>query len=118
MINEAEGEGDAGNGYEFDDEQEDDVDVDVDVEAGEKKEKKAKDKETTIDEDSINRILKVMNKIKDNLEEKTLERKYIDSFIQSLEDAKVGSMSEGKLKEILDFLGSVYDQAKETKEEE
>lgn len=117
MINEAEGEGDAGD-YEFDDEEAVDIDVDVNADDKETKKKKSNDKETTIDEDSINRILKVMNKIKESLEEKTLEKKYIDSFIQSLEDAKVGSMSEGKLKEILDFLGSVYDQAKETKEEE
>lgn len=119
MINEAEGEGDADAGYEFDDEKTDDEsDVDVKVNSDEKETNKKSEKETTIDEDSINRILKVMNKIKESLEEKTLERKYVDSFIQSLEDAKVGSMSEGKLKEILDFLGSVYDQAKEAKEEE
>jgi len=75
-------------------------------------------KETTIDEDSINKILKVMNKIKDNLEEKTLEAKYINSFISALEDAKVGSIGEGRLKEILDFLNSIYEQAQEEKDSE
>jgi hypothetical protein len=69
-------------------------------------------KETAVDEDSINRILKVLNKISENLREKTLESKYVKGFIQALEDAKVGSISEGKLKEILDFLTSIYDEAK------
>jgi hypothetical protein len=81
-------------------------------------EKEEKDKETSIDEDSINKILKVMNKIKGNLEEKTMESRYVDSFISALEDAKVGSIGEGKLKEILDFLNSIYEQAQEEKESE
>jgi len=84
----------------------------------EPEEKKSSEKETTIDEDSINKILKVMAKIKDNLEEKTMESKYVDSFISALEDAKVGSIGEGKLKEVLDFLNSVYEQAQEEKDSE
>jgi len=83
-----------------------------------KEEKKASEKETTIDEDSIVKIVKVMSKIKDALDEKTMEAKYIDSFIEALEDAKVGSIGEGKLKEILDFLNTIYDQAQENKETE
>lgn len=75
-------------------------------------------KETTIDEDSINKILKVLNKIKESLEDKTLQKKYIESFIATLEDAKVGSIAEGKLKEILDFLSSIYEKAKSADEEE
>jgi hypothetical protein len=87
--------------------------------ADEKKpEEKPAEKETSIDEDSINKILKVMNKIKDNLEEKTLEAKYVNSFINALEDAKVGSIGEGKLKEIVDFLNSIYEQAQEEKDSE
>jgi hypothetical protein len=97
------------------------LDVDVDVEDDEEEIKgngKKKDKETTIDEDSINKILKVMNKIKENLEEKSMESKYVESFISALEDAKVGSIGEGKLKEILDFLNSIYEQAKNEKDSE
>jgi hypothetical protein len=59
-----------------------------------------------------------MNKIKENLEEKTMEAKYIGSFITALEDAKVGSIGEGKLKEVLDFLNSIYEQAQEVKDSE
>jgi len=76
-----------------------------------------KEKETSIDEDSINKILKVLNKIGENLKEKTMESRYVKSFVTALEDAKVGSVSEGKLKEVLDFLSTVYDSAKEEKEE-
>ena len=92
-------------------------------EEDEKKKKKKKEKEkekedeTSIDEDTINRFIKVFGKIRDNLTEKTLEYRYVDNLIESLEDAKVGSIAEGKLKEIIDFLGSVYDRAKEKEED-
>jgi hypothetical protein len=76
-----------------------------------------KEKETSIDEDSINKILKVLNKIGENLKEKTMESRYVKSFVTALEDAKVGSVSEGKLKEVLDFLSTVYDSAQEEKDE-
>jgi hypothetical protein len=85
------------------------------VEEEEEEEKSAK--ETSIDEDSINKILKVLNKINENLKEKTLESRFIKGFVSSLEDAKVGSISEGKLKEILDFLTSIYEEAKSDEEE-
>lgn len=100
------------------DEEEVDLDVEVETDDDEETEKKEK-KETSIDEDSINKILKVMNKILENLEEKTMEAKYVQSFVKALEDAKVGSIGEGKLKEIIDFLSSVYEkaQAEETEEE-
>jgi hypothetical protein len=114
MIVEAEGEGDAGGG-EFDFEVEEEPEEKPKEKEADKKEADKKEKETTIDEDSINKIIKVLNKMKENLKEKTLEMKYVDSFIQALEDAKVGSMKEGKLKEILDFLSSVYETAKEKK---
>lgn len=83
-------------------------------------EPKEADKETSIDEDSINKILKIMTKIRGSLEDKTTEAKYVESFVDALEDAKVGSIGEGKLKEILDFLNSIYERAqeKEDKEEE
>lgn len=103
---------------EEDEEGEEEADVDVDVDIEDTEADKKKDKETTIDEDSINKILKVMNKIKDNLEEKSMESKYVSSFISALEDAKVGSIGEGKLKEILDFLNSIYEQAKNEKDSE
>ena len=74
-------------------------------------------KETAIDEDSINKILKVLNKISENLKEKTLEFRYTKGFISALEDAKVGSISEGKLKEILDFLTAIYEEAKSEQED-
>ena len=101
---------------EADDDEEVEVEVDVDdeEEPAEKKDKK----ETSIDEDSINKILKVMNKILDSLEDKTMEAKYVQSFVKALEDAKVGSIGEGKLKEILDFLSSVYEQAQAEESEE
>jgi hypothetical protein len=76
-----------------------------------------KEKETSIDEDSINKILKVLNKISENLKEKTMESRYVKSFVTALEDAKVGSVSEGKLKEVLDFLSTVYESAQEEKDE-
>jgi len=98
--------------------EEDTAAADDEEEEEEPKEKKPSEKETTIDEDSINKILKVMNKIKENLEEKTMEARYINSFISALEDAKVGSIGEGKLKEILDFLNSIYEQAQEEKDSE
>ena len=91
---------------------------DEEGEEEEPKEKAKDDKETSIDEDSINKIVKVLNKMKDSLDEKSLEFKYVKSFIEALEDAKVGSMSEGKLKEILDFLTSIYEKAKSDKDEE
>lgn len=86
----------------------------------EPEEPKESDKETSIDEDSINKILKIMTKIRSSLEDKTTEAKYVESFVDALEDAKVGSIGEGKLKEILDFLNSIYERAqeKEDKEEE
>jgi hypothetical protein len=84
----------------------------------EKEPKTEKSGETSIDEDSINKILKVLNKISENLKEKTMESRYVKSFVAALEDAKVGSISEGKLKEVLDFLTSVYDEAKNEKEED
>lgn len=101
----------------------DDEDVDLGGEEAEEpgedeKDQKEKTKETAIDEDSINKILKVMNKILENLEDKTMEAKYVQAFIKALEDAKVGSIGEGKLKEIIDFLSSVYDQAQSDNEEE
>lgn len=99
-------------------EEDPDNEIEADDAEEEPEEKKSSDKETTIDEDSINKVLKVMTKIKDSLEDKTMESKYVDSFISALEDAKVGSMGEGKLKEILDFLSSVYDQAQEEKDSE
>lgn len=83
-------------------------------EEGEEEEEK---KETSIDEDSINKIVKVLNKIRENLEDKSMEAKYVDAFVEALEDAKVGSVGEGKLKEILDFLLSIHEKAKEAKEE-
>lgn len=88
-----------------------------DKDKGKKAEKKGP-KETTIDEDSINKILKVLNKIQGSLKDKTMESRYIKSFVSALEDAKVGSISEGKLKEILDFLTSIYEQASEGEAEE
>lgn len=101
------------------DEEGDEEGEEVDAAAAEEEPKeKESSKETTIDEDSINKILKVMNKIKDSLEEKTMEAKYVDSFVSALEDAKVGSIGEGKLKEILDFLSSIYEQAQEEKDSE
>jgi hypothetical protein len=87
-------------------------------EAEEGEEGEEEKKETSIDEDSINKIVKVLNKIRDNLEDKSMEAKYVDAFVDALEDAKVGSVSEGKLKEILDFLLSIHEKAKESKEEE
>jgi len=84
----------------------------------EPEEKDEKEKESTIDEDSINKILKVLNKIKEPLEDKTLESKFVNAFIQNLEDAKVGSIGEGKLKEVLDFLSAIYEDAQSKKEEE
>ena len=90
---------------------------DMDGDEEEDKEDKKDKKESTIDEDSINNILKVLNKIKEQLEDKTLENKFITSFIATLEDAKVGSIAEGKLKEILDFLGSIYEEASKKEEE-
>lgn len=98
--------------------EEEEGEEDTAEEEPEPEEKKPSEKETTIDEDSINKILKVMNKIKESLEEKTMEAKYVDSFISALEDAKVGSIGEGKLKEILDFLNSIYEQAQEEKDSE
>jgi hypothetical protein len=127
MISEAEGEGDAGGGYEFGDEDfEEEPEGEEpaaetggeDQEKDKSKKKSSKKKESTIDEDSINKIIKVLNKIKETQEEKTMERKYIENFIQALEDAKVGTMSEGKLKEIMDFLSSIYQEAQESGEEE
>lgn len=97
-----------------DDKKEDDTD---DSKEDDKKDDK-KDKESTIDEDSINKIIKVLNKIKEPLKEKTLEIKFISTFLKVLDDAKVGSIPEGKLKEILEFLSSIYEQAKNEKEEE
>jgi hypothetical protein len=112
---EGEGEGDAGEeDFDFDEL------GDEEEKEGEEKPKKAskKDKETSIDEDSINKIIKVLNEIREKLEEDSTQRKFVDGFIQSLEDAKVGSISEGKLKGIIDFLSSVYQDAKTSKEEE
>lgn len=101
----------------IDEADDEEVDVDVDVDDDEEEEKEEK-KEAAIDEDSINKILKVMNKILDSLEDKTMEAKYVRSFVKALEDAKVGSIGEGKLKEILDFLSTVYEQAQAEEEEE
>jgi hypothetical protein len=42
----------------------------------------------------------------------------VKSFVTALEDAKVGSIGEGKLKEILDFLNSVYESANTEKDAE
>lgn len=97
------------------------VQEDNESEEADEPEEKAADakdsKETAIDEDSINKILKVLNKIGESLKEKTMESRYVKSFVSALEDAKVGSIAEGKLKEILDFLTSVYDEAKAEKDE-
>lgn len=113
MLTEAEAEGDAGGGdFEFDEEPEGEEGVE-DTEA-----KPKKDKETSIDEDSINKFIKLLNQIKEKLEEKTIQRRLVEKFVQALEDAKVGSISEGKLKEIVDFLSAIYKDAKESQEEE
>jgi hypothetical protein len=103
-----------------DEDEDDDEDEDEDEENDkkDKKTKKEKSDETSIDEDTINKFIKVFDKIKDQLKEKTLEHKYVSRLIESLEDAKVGSISEGKLKEIIDFLDSVYLKAKEDSDEE
>lgn len=69
------------------------------------------EEEITIDEASLNKIIKVMNKIKSKLDENSHERKYVEEFVKSLEDAKIGSIKEGKLKEVLDFLSVVYEKS-------
>jgi hypothetical protein len=107
------------------DDEEDEEDM-LDYEEGDETKKKTKKKkkeskdedETTIDEDTINKLIKVFGKIQENLKEKTLERRYVENLIETLEDAKVGSISEGRLKEIVDFLDSVYSKSKEQKEED
>ena len=99
-------------------EDEEELDTEEPETSEEPEEKAAPSKETAIDEDSINKILKVFNKISKDLKEKTMESRYVKSFISALEDAKVGSISEGKLKEILDFLTSIYEEAESEKEDE
>ena len=107
------------------DDEEDMIDYEDDEEDEEKKKKKKekekkekeKEDETSIDEDTINKFIKVFGKIRENLKEKTLEYRYVENLIESLEDAKVGSIAEGKLKEIIDFLDSVYVKAQEKEED-
>jgi hypothetical protein len=99
-----------------DDKKEDDGEEDKDKDKKKKDDKK--EDETSIDEDTINKFIKVFDKIKEQLKEKTLEHKYVSKLIETLEDAKIGSISEGKLKEVVDFLDSVYVKSQQEKDNE
>jgi hypothetical protein len=99
------------------DDKEEDGDEDEDDEKKKSKKEKAED-ETSIDEDTLNKFIKVFDKIKEQLKEKTLEYKYVNKLIETLEDAKIGSISEGKLKEVVDFLDSVYIKAQQEKDDQ
>ena len=86
-------------------------------EAAEMDEEPAKEAGNDLDSEEVNKIIDIFKKIKKALEDDSPEAVYVTGLIASLDGAKVGGIEDSKMKEIIDFLGSVKAPKKKEGEE-
>jgi hypothetical protein len=86
-------------------------------EAAEMDEEPAKEAGNDLDAEEVNKIIDIFKKIKKALEDDSPEAVYVTGLIASLDGAKVGGIEDSKMKEIIDFLGSVKAPKKKEGEE-
>ena len=80
-------------------------------------EEPSKEAGNDLDAEEVNKIIEIFKKIKKALEDDSPEAVYVGGLISALDGAKVGGIEDSKMKEIIDFLGSVKAPKEKEKEE-